>query len=51
VNQAIRDMIVVNHGEETWTRVRERAAVELEQFEDMEPYPDDLTCVPSGSSG
>ncbi len=43
VNQAIRDMIVVNHGEEVWTRVRERAAVEVEQFEGMEPYPDDLT--------
>ena len=43
VNQAIRDMIVVNHGEEAWTRVRERAAVEVEQFEGMEPYPDDLT--------
>lgn len=43
VNQAIRDMIVVNHGEEVWTRVRQRAEVELEQFEGMEPYPDDLT--------
>lgn len=43
VNQAIRDMIVVNQGEETWTRVRERAEVEVEQFEGMEPYPDDLT--------
>lgn len=43
VNQAIRDMIVVNHGEEVWTRVRRRADVELEQFEGMEAYPDDLT--------
>jgi hypothetical protein len=43
VNQAIRDMIVVNHGEEVWTRVRRRAGVELEQFEGMEAYPDDLT--------
>lgn len=43
VNQAIRDMILVNHGEEAWTRVRQRAEVEVEQFEGMEPYPDDLT--------
>lgn len=43
VNQAIRDMIVVSHGEEVWTRVRQRAEVDLEQFEGMEPYPDDLT--------
>jgi hypothetical protein len=43
VNQAIRDMICVNHGEEVWTRVRQAADVEVEQFEGMEPYPDDLT--------
>lgn len=43
VNQAIRDMILVNHGEEIWARVRQRAEVQVEQFEGMEPYPDDLT--------
>lgn len=43
VNQAIRDMIFVNHGQEIWVKVRERADVEIEQFEGMEPYPDDLT--------
>ena len=43
VNQAIRDMICVNHGEEVWTRVRQAADVEVEQFVGMEPYPDDLT--------
>lgn len=43
INQAIRDMILVNHGEETWTRVRQRAGVEAEHFEAMEPYPDGLT--------
>ncbi len=42
-NQAIRDMICVDHGEQVWTRVRLAAEVELEQFEGMEPYPDDLT--------
>ncbi len=43
VNQAIRDMICVNHGQEIWVKVREQADVEIEQFEGMEPYPDDLT--------
>lgn len=43
VNQAIRDMILVNHGEESWVRVRQRAEVEVEQFDGMEAYPDDLT--------
>lgn len=43
VNQAIRDMICVNHGPETWTKVRMRAEVSADQFEGMEPYPDDLT--------
>lgn len=43
INQAIRDMIVVNHGEETWTRVRVRAGVDAERFEAMEPYPDGFT--------
>ena len=43
VNQAIRDMILVNHGEEIWARVRQRAELEVDTFEGMEPYPDDLT--------
>jgi hypothetical protein len=43
VNQAIRDMIRVNHGQDAWDRVRQRAEVPVEQFEGMEPYPDDLT--------
>lgn len=43
VNQAIRDMILVTHGEQTWARVRQLAELEIDQFEGMEPYPDDLT--------
>lgn len=43
VNQAIRDMILQNHGEEVWTRVRQRAELQVDTFEGMEPYPDDLT--------
>lgn len=42
-NQAIRDMIVVQHGEDVWTRVRQRAGVEAERFEAMVPYPDGRT--------
>ena len=43
INQGFRDMILVQHGEEVWTRVRQRAGVEAERFEAMEPYPDGLT--------
>ncbi|MCP9777654.1 MULTISPECIES: heme NO-binding domain-containing protein [unclassified Cyanobium] len=43
VNQAIQDMICVNHGQEAWTNVRLRAEVAVDHFEGMEPYPDDLT--------
>ncbi len=43
VNQAIRDMICVNHGQKTWADVCRRAEVKVDHFEGMEPYPDDLT--------
>lgn len=43
VNKAIRDMICANHGEATWERVRERADVPQDDFDGMQPYPDDLT--------
>jgi hypothetical protein len=43
INQAIGNMLVANHGEELWTRVRLRAGVDLEPFEAMEPYPDGIT--------
>ena len=43
VNQAIRDMIVVNYGVDVWSQVRQEACVEVDRFEGMEPYPDDLT--------
>jgi hypothetical protein len=43
VNQAIRDMVRVNHGEEVWQRICQRAEAEVDTFESMEPYPDDLT--------
>jgi hypothetical protein len=43
VNKAIRDMIRVSHGEDVWLRVRERADLPFDDFEGMQPYPDDLT--------
>lgn len=43
VNKAIRDMIRVGHGEDVWLRVRERADLPFDDFEGMQPYPDDLT--------
>jgi hypothetical protein len=43
INRAIRDMVVANHGEATWARVLDRAGVEAEHFEAMDPYPDALT--------
>ena len=43
VNKAIRDMICTHHGEAAWARVRRRAEVSHDDFEGMQPYPDDLT--------
>jgi hypothetical protein len=43
VNSAIMDLIVTNHGEETWLRVKSKAGVEDEIFISNEPYPDELT--------
>ena len=43
VNKAIRDMICTHHGEELWARVRELAEVPVDDFDGMQPYPDDLT--------
>lgn len=43
INRAIRDMVLAEHGEASWTRVLERAGLGVEHFEAMEPYPDALT--------
>ncbi|MEM7308557.1 MAG: heme NO-binding domain-containing protein [Planctomycetota bacterium] len=43
VNIAIRDLILGQHGEETWDRIRERAGVRSTTFVAMETYPDEVT--------
>jgi hypothetical protein len=43
VNGAIRDMVLHHHGADTWTRIRERAGMELDDFVPMSPYPDAIT--------
>jgi hypothetical protein len=43
INQAIRNMLLANHGEEAWIRVRLWAGVEVERFEALALYPDGFT--------
>lgn len=43
VNSAIMDLIVANHGEETWQRIKFKAGVEEEIFISNDAYPDELT--------
>lgn len=43
INGAIRDMVLRNHGDAAWTRIREAAGVEASVFIRNEPYPDDMT--------
>ena len=43
VNKAVQDLIVTNHGEKVWEKIRLQAGVEEEMFISSEPYPDDIT--------
>lgn len=43
VNSAIMDLLVANHGEKTWQKVKAKAGVEDEVFISTEPYPDEMT--------
>jgi hypothetical protein len=43
VNSAIMDLLVANHGEETWQKVKSKAGVEDEMFISTESYPDEIT--------
>lgn len=43
INKAIADMVRSKFGEETWQKIREKAAVEDKTFLSMEGYPDDVT--------
>jgi hypothetical protein len=43
VNNALKDLIRSERGEDGWDRVRAAASVEDDSFFSTEPYPDDLT--------
>jgi hypothetical protein len=43
VNKAIKDLVVENHGTDTWTRICDEAGFEESDFISMSPYPDKLT--------
>jgi hypothetical protein len=43
INKAVRELIVVEFGSETWDRVRERAQVGEEDFVSMKQYDDAVT--------
>lgn len=43
VNNALMELLVANHGEETWHRVKSKAGVEDEIFISSESYPDEIT--------
>ncbi len=43
VNQAVRKLILHEHGPETWATIRRQAGCEDDDFVTMHPYPDELT--------
>lgn len=43
VNRAIEEMVVKNHGIDTWERIKEKAGVDVEVFVSSEGYPDSVT--------
>ncbi len=43
VNEAVRNLVITNAGEDTWNQIRTKAGVEVESFSRMDQYPDDLT--------
>ena len=43
VNQSMRQMVVRDHGEATWQRIRQVARVDTEVFVANAPYDDDVT--------
>jgi hypothetical protein len=50
VNQAIRDLIISQHGEEKWLAVSKKAGIGPAEFEAMKSYPDGLTYALVGSA-
>lgn len=43
VNRAIQDLVVENHGEDTWDIILRKSKVDVDYFISSEPYDDDIT--------
>ena len=43
INQAVKDLICAQGGQELWIRVCEDAGIGLQEFDALEPYSDDVT--------
>lgn len=43
VNKAVQDLLVTNHGEDVWHRIRSKAGLQDEVFISTESYPDEVT--------
>ena len=43
VNKAMQELVLRNHGEEMWNRIRTKAGLEDEEIIGLKSYPDSLT--------
>lgn len=43
VNAAFRELVISKHGRGAWEEIRRRNELESDEFQSMEPYPDELT--------
>ncbi len=43
VNKAVQNLIIREHGEEVWERIRQRAGVQESEFVALKSYPDEVT--------
>ncbi len=50
VNKALQDFVCRHHGEETWTRIRQRAGIKTPTFIGMQSYPDEVTYALVGAA-
>lgn len=43
VNKAVVDLVTSKFGAETWTKIKQKADVDIDVFVSMDGYPDDIT--------
>jgi len=43
INRALQEMVVAQHGDDTWQRILKQAGVDIDMFVRMETYPDAVT--------